>query len=96
MVNTSQYDNQCCAATKVGIIMRECEAIGFFPATEGDVTMYQSIKQYWKGLKTISAIYRSYGHKIHSSSYNAEKCFGDFGITNNARDILQRYANKDV
>lgn len=78
---------------------------GLYPVPESPQTMYQSVTWYWKRLKSIGVEFKpynpcdktyGYGRGAHNSSCTFEKCFGDFGIVNNAEATLKQFAHEDV
>lgn len=66
--------------------------------------MYRSVLSYWKAIKLIGREHTAYnpcdgyaraGHKNSTGCY-VNKCFGDFGIVNASRNMLQQVLHSDV
>jgi hypothetical protein len=71
-----------------------------------------SILSYWKSLADIGQEYkpyksckdlvgnggtrRGYSYQAYESACSFDKCFGDFGIVNEAKATLRRFAHKDL
>jgi hypothetical protein len=97
-----------CAATKVSVLMIGLRAAGFYPTPSGPEYLNGSIKYYWTKLKNDGSSLHAYAPckgKIlasrssfsdHTSICSFKECFGDFGIVDSAKNILQNYAHIDV
>lgn len=95
---------------KVGILVTDLTSAGLFPVPEKAKAMHRNVLGYWKDIKRIGDEYAAYNpcdvtaannrytQNVHSNSTGCcfDKCFGDFGLVNVTRLLLQNALHADV
>lgn len=92
-----------CAASKAGVLLLALQNAGLFPIPNKPDAMRRSVLSYWNDIKSIGTSHKPYrpcartsnGYN-HTSSCSFEKCFGDFGIINDAEATLARHAHPEL
>jgi hypothetical protein len=75
--------------SKIGILMTELQAAGFYPVPSSPEAMHESIMFYWSKIKNLGASHKPWFPNGTRYSYGStcsfKVCLGDFGIINEAR-----------
>lgn len=83
------------------------QAMGLHPCPDNTSIMYENVYHYWDGIKKIGSGFKPYTGVTRAiiatslrtrivDNCNAPNCFGDFGIVDPARAILEKYARKEL
>jgi hypothetical protein len=94
-----------CAMSKIGVLIAGLQDSGFYPIPADPNTMNGSIMSYWTSIKNIGVTYKpyapcsgtgKYNSYLHKSSCSLDRCFGDFGIIKQAKEIIKKHAQYDL
>lgn len=101
-----------CAALKVGILVTDLSTAGLYPTPGDAKELHGNVLSYWRTVNRIGAAHATYRpcdklqtpnpYAYTSTSHgtkaqcNYAKCFGDFGIKDAVKNVLQQRVHADV